>query len=360
MKNEKNIKAYSITHPIALVILIVVLISSYLLCCFLEKQDDNEQIRIIASAVLNHEETIEQIDHPVRDAIKNLLVIFISILLSSIVTIAFVGKNDRNAIYSDAFEDLIENSDIQIKLPEKKGNSVKFSLEKCFKEKNLPKELLETVIRKVASPDLPYYYSNCTIDILCRFEGDILVKTVKKDLYIKSYDDKYTFSKGNVDKKFIIARRRGSEGIDTPLKINKFFIYRNSIAEEETSHHSVVKVSSTSPVYKKIGYTNAFIAYYEKDLSIGRREPTHVTVEYETRSPKDDLTYVFRVPCACEHLSFKFRFDSDEYQLTGHAFGFFDDARETINSESENALSFVFENWIFKRDGICISIIKKE
>lgn len=363
MKTKSNIKAYNLQHPFILAILIVILLISYLLCCYLDAQDDKEQLQNVVSAVKNDEYTppAPTNDHPFRDTFKNFLVISISILLSSVVTIAFVGKSDRNSIYSEAFDDLIDKSDIKIELHDLNTEQISFLMEKKLKTSDLPSGLFETITKKIAEPDLPYYYENCKVDVSCHFDGKYFIKTVKKDLYIKSYAAEHTFSRNDSKGRFRIAQQMGMKGISSPLKVESFSVYDDqNKAIDKTAEFAVERKTVSSPVYKKLGYTNKVSAYYKQDLTIHNTKCTHISVLYETKSAKDDLSYVFRMPCSCKQLDFKFALNDENYRITGHAFGFFDDAKETATSGNKNELNFVFENWIFKRDGICINIIKKE
>lgn len=366
----KRLRAFIISkRNIEIAVLsISVLLLAYYGCFRWERAEEISYYGEIYQALTSGEFT-ENILHVNADkinfinVIENFITVLFSIVFSSLISCVLIEKRDKNSIYGEAFEDFCENSTVQVKLPEHANEMVSVSMAKEIKKQRIPDDLLQTVIRKTIMPERPYYYDKCTIDVVCTIQDGILVKTISKNIYIRSYDDSYIFGKDGPS--FIIASQNGMVGKEKSIEVKSASI----CSQDGRSRPMAVPVNSlhvsTSDVQEQLsrkqGYVRNTRISYNGELKITNKYATKVSAEYITRVPVDDLTYVFRVPCACKNLQVRYRLEGmSEYAVSGNAFGFLDDANSTLNNHKNNELEFTFDDWVFQRDGVCIGMNKKK
>lgn len=288
--------------------------------------------------------------------LENVIAIIISVVISSFLTTLFLEKKSRNEIYSDAVSDIINQSNL--KLHFNSADSISLSLQNRLTNNSIPSDIAECIGKKIFVPNTEYYYSNCSIKIECKVLDNCIEKTIKKEMKIRSYKQTHVFGKGNY---FIVARQRTSPKLgDKQLECETVQIRSSTITktfDKEDLHP--IKTVQLDELSKRQGFTSQYEYQIPQEIKISNDEDLTVTVIYKTRTPLDDLDYVFRVPCACKSLHFDYSVMTDGYEVNGYAFGFLDDANYSVNEkENKSNIQIDFRDWIFFRDGICVNIKK--
>lgn len=369
MGAKNTVSAYNINKKAIPVIiaLLVILSISYFGCYCWEKSEEVKYVQSIITALKTGSEITIPGTLNVISMLESLITVFFSILISSILTVLIIEKKNRDDIYSEAFWDICNNATMNIDFSRGKNSPLTFNIVQEIKKRFIPKEIITTAIQKIVSQDKEYYYLSCEMDITCKIEGDYLVKRICKIISIKSFKEKYTFSPQD-NSRYILATLHGMPvNNEQPyLDVKKIQITKkrkagaNDVTLDVTSNKFIDTPDTNDFISQKQGYSKNYIVYYTDEIELTNKAETIISTEYITHAPKTDSVYTFRVPCACKKLNFTFRLEGmPEYRLTGNAFGFMDDAQSTFNSHKDNELSYRFEDWIFQRDGICISIMKK-
>lgn len=325
----------------------IILLIVFFALRYWESSLDAEYTKSIIESVLSEESLPLSSPPKVLSAVEDIIVILITLIVSSLISSLLIEKNQQNKIYSEALSDFCNDSNIHIRFDD--VGTLSGSVEKDLAKKSVPKDMLGLALKKILDPEKAFYYDSCEIEIICSIENGMLKKTISKKIELRSYDETYTFSPQNRSE-YVLARYCGPKTKKTPISIDAVRIN----GKDEKGFH-ILKSSISAPLTNKQGYTKQYVAYYDRDLTIFRKNSTKMIVDYTTFAPLNDLTYVFRIPCACKKLHFRYQLkDMKGYSLAGHAFGFFDDATSSHNTKEENQLEFFFEDWIFQRDGICI------
>ena len=330
----------------------IILIILYFVLLYIQ---DIQDIRIINALIRKQPIESSNLSY-IIDCILILITVIVSMLISSIFSVLLVGKRDSTKIYNDAVSDMLENSDIKMEV-QKTNNTYLTTFYKELDSKNFPQNMLDTAITQITTTSSPYYYDSCNITINCFIKNNQINKHIKKEISILSYQDTYEYT-GTDNNMFMLVAQRGTPNITRPLKVMELKVekdgtkFSNSPSDCSIKYESI-KRSSRS----KEEYTKKATSYYNKPLVLSNKKPTKITIVYETITPLSDLDYVFRTPCSCHNFSISFHLKNmPNYKLTGYAFGFLDDASSTVDMGDKDDLEFKFSNWIFKYDGVCISI----
>lgn len=85
-----------------------------------------------------------------------------------------------------------------------------------------------------------------------------------------------------------------------------------------------------------------------------------IEYEIETIVPIEDIHYMNRVfkPCKLYTMIFILHDQSNEYDLTGHGFGFMD-KEKLVKQLIDGGVIFEFKDWIFPGNGVMLTIVKK-
>lgn len=351
MRKKTDWHAYTIDKKVytALAILIPILILSYFGCICWENSVNSSYLEAIKQgeviktpAVLNFITFLE-----------SLITIVFSVFLSSVLTAFIISKREKNDIYRDAFVDMIDKTIMEITIPEDSESRILANLKKTIGVGHIPANMTETVIRKALLPQQCYYYQNCEIDIKCHVEDGYLVKQIMKNMFVRSYEPTCVIKKGA----FNFASQCGQKGVKDALVISDIKVLCDGKSAEPAYKIGTQNIKDNLSV--KQGYIKKHIAYCDEDFSLYGDKTTKVTVSYITRVPLSDLTYVFRVPCSCKHLHLQCHLSGmDNYSIRGYAFGFMDDARNTVSGKEKTECEFALEDWAFYGDGACFIITK--
>lgn len=351
MRGKKNWDVFTIskrTYTI-LAIATIILLAAYFGCICWESSVNSDYIESVRQGdVLQSPGVLNFITF-----LESLITIIFSVFLSSVITTFIMSKREKNDIYKDAFSDMIDNVKMQVVLPEKPRTEVVAEFKKTVDAGNVPSDMVNTVIKKALLPKQKYYYQNCVVKIKCRINGAYLEKEIMKDMFVKSYEPVLDFGPGE----FKFASQCGLDGVDTPLSIKNITV--SCKGESAKPKYKVRTQKIKDDLAIKQGYVNENIAFFEENFQLHADEATKISTYYTTRVPLRDLTYVFRVPCSCKHLSLSCQLvEMKNYSISGSAFGFLDDAKDTLSGESKMECKLDLEDWSFYGDGACFTISK--
>lgn len=340
---ELNKKAKTI-----LGVIIFVLVIGYLGVIIWEENETAKYINTVASG---QKVTLSTATY-IISFLKNLLTVAFSITISSFLTSIFLEKRNRNQIFTESFNDIVDSSNIVLNIENNKRVSSK--LETKLPNKTIPTDMAEAVSKKIFLSEEKYYYENCKVEIVCKIIDGIVEKEIKKEMYLRSYEKEYTFDNTNP---LVLVKQTTLPGISKQLECSEVHITSNNKDMQlSTKEYEIISDEILDPINKKQNSTSQKTLKLKKTIKINNIKSTKITIKYITRTPIDDLDYIFRVPCSCKTLDFSFRINTDGYKASGYAFGFLDDASTSISSNEENVVQYKFEDWIFKRDGISVFI----
>lgn len=362
MKSAKKIKNYFKYKPgyikvaLGIVILLIILYSGLLYI------QDMNNIGLVNAIIQDKPIKLKKITY-IIDLIEMLLTIFASMLISSVITTMLVGKKEKDEIYSEAVEDLIMGSDVKMEISEK-GSVYQSDFFKELQTKKLPKDMIETAIKELSISNIPYYYEKCDMEINCRISknGKNLIKEIKKEITIYSFDNTYVYSAEEKEDMFVLAAMNSIPKIKEPIKVLELQVSLPGKKLKKCNEESYMidKKKTESDLTRKQGYAETNTVYLKETLKLSSTKPTKIKIIYQTTVSLSDLDYVFRLPCACHFLEVNFHLkDMTDYRLCGYAFGFLDDASSTLNFDSDDEMVFSFNKWVFRYDGVCISIKEK-
>lgn len=379
---EKNVNAYDFdeSKKSIMVFCLIGLIILSLVFYFIEDNDQNEQIRYVVDYTLsqmneseaNDSESDEESSYvenikvklkklcsfdTVFRLLKELGIIFVSILLSSLITIKVVEKKEKNKIYSEAVSDFFDENRCRLDISDLSKTHVQFYNE--IVSKNIPDNLAGSVLGKICSPKEMYYYTDYEIKIECRIEDNNIIKNITEEISLRSYSDSYEFDK---DKNpFTISEiicGTLSDGSDN-IEVKDFRI-------EEFENTNLIQDVVTKPfkeenvIHEKMEYDLLWKSWLNYSFIINNENDTKLIIKYTTKVPLQDKMFTLHFPCACENAKISFSLlgkAARKYRVCGSAFGFIDNAENTYNNNEKKDIVFEFKKWSFKGDGAVIGIM---
>ena len=382
--NRKTIKAYdknknNFKNSILWIFILGIAIFAF---HFSEQYMDNQKVEnIVAYTVqtVQNEEDDTQLekDYNIKDyftweslilVFKEFCIIIISIIISSILTMAIIEKKDKNEIYSNAVWDFLDETNWKLDLSDLEKTNINITKE--ISQKNIPSGLVEYVLSKICYCEEKFYYTNFEINVSCKIEKGCIHKNIIEKISLRSYDENYKFDAK--ENPFILAKI----ACEKPNKNDRTIKCNLSVSEVSIKNEATVPKVETTDIDKrdikykhintinrsasKLGYTKTHIAFCPVDVELNNKTDTQINVIYNTKVPINDKTFVVRLPCACKNFKSTFTLDGNNtnlYKLSGEAFGFLDNGINTINQEDKKKYLFEFNNWSFKNDGFVINIL---
>ena len=356
MKSVKRVKNYFIKKE-SVLISIFVMALLVILYFFMLYENDVKEIQIV-NAIIQKQEIIPNKTFYVIDCLEIVITVVVSIIISTLLSTWLIGKRDKEKIYNEAIDDLLGNSKIKMDL-EKASNAYIETFSNELIQKKIPSSMIETTLTEIGKMDKPYYFEECNMTINCKIDGGYLVKEIKKEVKIFSYEDNYEFD-GQFDM-FTLAGTTTADKVEDPLKIIKINVEdTRKKSLNENNNYKLESKKTDKGFYRTQEYTKNTTAYYTGKLKLRADKISKITIVYETRTLKDDLNYFFRLPCACHKYKMTVHLkEMPDYCLNGYAFGFLDDATDSADFNNKDEMSIEFNKWMFPLDGVCI-LIKKD
>lgn len=376
-KFQKIVKAYGIdkVHLRITVYCLMALIISQFFCLYLEKIEDTNQIETIVEYTYekfnDNSERIHQDSNSyeisdfirienVALIIKEFCMIITSILISSIFTMFIVEKKHKNEIYTSAVYDFFDETHCKVDVSDLQKTNVE--IYKQLNEKCIPNDLVEHVLTKICYAKEPFYYTKYEVTVNCTIKSNCIEKVILETINLRSYSDSYKFD--SVENPYNIAEMLYKSDkkikLKKPLVINKFQVGNagESADDIDIKDINLIKRNYKNNVDRQFGYNKLLSAQSPVDIEISNAEDTQISISYTTYVPLSDKIFTFRIPCACKEFKFDFRLNDDYgmYRINGNAFGFFDTANGTVNEDNNHHLTFRFNDWSFKENGVVVNI----
>lgn len=341
-------KRYMINNSarILIVILTAVCFLGYIICSYYinihSLQTINNNIHI-----LDNMSTIE--------TIRDILLVIISICGTNLLLSALVEVKSKNAFLTDIIEnDVISAPEFYETMKDENKVKIHNALEEVlYFSYPVVHNMFSNIRSKLNSDINSYYFESCSYVVSCSVKDNYIEKEITKKADIKPYDDTFTindFSVGN----FFSREIDGIKPFDlTSLEIDGRKI---DLKQDVSEKPNVINNLDEQNEY------NLSISYiYNKPLEISKSTATKIVVKCKTRTPIDDKVSTFRVTKPCKKFSLIYDIkEHDKYRLAVDAFGFLDDADDSTNNSSNSNININFNDWIFKHDGVVVSILDKK
>ena len=340
----RKIKRFNIrkTAKISMFIIFIMSISFYITCSYYLNLE-NINIKNVDLKKIAQLKTL-----------KDILLVIISICGTNFVLSAIIEVDSKNSLVSDIIcNDVIASPEFYENMNDNNKHKVYKALERnIFVDHVITTEIFSNIRKKLNEIMNDYYFESSEYVITCDVQNGFIEKEITKRISIKSYEDSYTikdFCVGFVNSKKI-------QGVET-YKLLYLEIDGNEI---DLSKYVKQVSSKISNLDEQNEYDVNKTYVYNKPLKISNKKSTIIVVKCKTRTTSDDVNSTFRVTKPCKSFSLNYSINqSDKYRLAVDAFGFLDDADDSTNNSNKAIVNIKFKDWIFKYDGVIVSIIEK-
>lgn len=331
----------------------IVVVILYIVCNFVEQAE----VVSVAARLEPNSETYTFL--PYFDIAKEILVVVFSVLGSSILSVLFIERRDKNNMISDfVFNDVFSSEDFIKGVTEENKKKMHENLEKSlyFNDSIYKSELYHSIRQKLNAneKDDGCYFEKCEYDVTCKIFDNRIEKKIKKTMRLKS------FKKQSNVADFVLGFFRSAKvnGYDS-FKVLSITVngkeYDNKYVKEVGVQHKISDIKS--------GYDNLKRYEFCQTLDVSRNKPIDIVFCYKTVVPTNDIVYTCRMHRECKNFSFRYKLEpqnGQQYRLSAAAFGFADDGNKTPNQkDDEPEISFEFNDWIFEHDGVSVTMVKK-
>lgn len=302
------------------------------------------------------------------DVISNVLLVGFSVLTTSLLSVPFIEVRSKNDLCSELLlGDVLKTPEIFNVLSPQRKEELLRSLE-CstyFDSCVQKEEMFSSIKRKVSgdpqsSGDGKYvkdcFFESCEYDISCTIEGGYIKKHITKTFDLRAYS-KTAISNFPLGSSTFEDIQPGDQVMPIVDSLNVDGV-QEDVEEAVTTIASLVNSSFD----KRSGYGKNVRFYYKKELKLEPDKVTKIMVSYKTAVPDYDVAYSCRMTHPCHKVHFKFRLEGTaarDYSLAVNAFGFWDDGEHSPNNNDMSSVVVDFCDWIFPRDGVSVTLIKK-
>lgn len=289
------------------------------------------------------------------ETIRDIILIIASICGTNLLLSALVEVKSKNAFLTDIIEnDVISAPEFYEAMKDENKIKMHNALEEnLYFSYPIVHKMFSNIRGKLNSNIDSYYFESCSYVISCSVNEKYIEKELTKKVYIKSYEDTFTitdFSVGNFASKEI-------DGIK-PFDLISLEINNRKI---DLDHDISEKPNEINNLDEQNEYNLSIGYVYNKPLVINKHTGTKIVVKCKTRTPIDDKVSTFRVTKPCKKFSLIYDIkEHNKYRLAVDAFGFLDDADDSANNSSNSNINITFNDWIFKHDGVVVSILEKK
>lgn len=363
MNIGKNVKKFGVQNKNMIVALILVAfaIAVYF---FINYQTNlmQEQINIAAYAdnsIRSNSSTLELKQIAKLNTLKDVILVFISLILSSFLSALFIDIKNKNKMLDEWMANDIISSDkiIDSLVPESKDNLLsKLESEKYFNSNAIFSDMYSSVRNTLIEENEFYYYNRAEYIVTCDIQKEYIEKTIKKVMRIYAVEDKCVINN------FPLARSCVFDsGKYVVFTLNKISLNGKAVARDNYTVNKEQIESGSDSLEDKCGYNSRTVVSMNK-IHLNSKSPTDIIIEYTTRVPLNDTVYTARInaPCKEFELTFSVTDSNSDYKVVGSPFGFVDCSQNTPNTNKDDLFRAKFKNWVFKNDGVCINIIKND
>lgn len=290
----------------------------------------------------------------ITDVAKNIVLVFLSVFSSSLVSAYLFEKKNLNNDYFENINEVFANTKFYkgISTVQKKQLLKKLEEELYPKRTDKKGEIIDALRGKILDADNKFYYESCDTVVTCKIKDHHIEKNITREMKICSYNERKTIEN------FKFA----SSTLENMIDCKPFVIHEielNGKCLKKGRDYLVNQKDVNNETYKKSGYDISYSCISKNPIVLSQ-ECTRIKVKYTTVVSLTDTVFTSRLQEHCKNYSLNFKIDShDEYKLYCDAYGFLDDGSGVLNDSSPNNISVKFNGWVFKKDGVSISFHKK-
>lgn len=349
-KKQKKLKKYKVNliGTIATIIIFIICIFSYFGFSY--------YLNIDAISVDVADRNMQQI--ATIETIRDVLLVILTICGTNFLLSVFIEVRSRNAFLTEIINnDIIACPEFYNGMSDENKEKIYSALEQHLNY-GLPGDIFSNIKGKINNLMEDYFFESCEYVITCDVHDDYIEKEITKVVSIKSFKDKDTI------KDFCV----GNHSAKTIAGKDSFELLSVEISKESSENTIDVDIKTqiekipckTSKLDKRNEYDKSESYVYKRPLIIHNNQSTFITVKCITRTTTDDKVSTFRVTKPCKNFILNYSLNqTDKYRLSVDAFGFLDDADNSTNNSSTSNVNIHFKDWIFKYDGVVVSILDK-
>ena len=285
---------------------------------------------------------------------KDVLLVIISLCVSNLLLGMVIEVKSKNSMVSDIIlNDVISSPDFYSNMDEEKKHSMYNALKnELYYRNDIKNIIISDITKKIDELPDDYYYEACNYIVTCSVHDNYIEKDITRKVKLKSYNESYTikdYCVGSCSSKKI-------DGMNS-YQINSFEIDGSKIDLNEIVELRPMEVSNLDE-QNEYDINKQYI--YKQEININNSKATTIQVRCVTRTAIDDKSSTFRVVKPCKNFSLIYSIKQhNQYRLGVDAFGFLDDADESANNTSDSNINITFNDWIFKYDGVVVTILDK-
>lgn len=305
----------------------------------------------------------------VVNVLSNVLLVGFSVLTTSLISIPFIDVREKNELCAEMLlGDVLKTPKVFNTLTQEQKEEVLHSLECSTYLDNCEEKgkMLRSIRNKIngdkdKQEHVTYhmgdcFFYSCEYEVECVFDEGYIKKRITKTFDLRSYKPITITQFPLCSSTFADTKGRPYSSIDV-LNINEE--YKNIDKDVK----QICDDMTNDEFEKKSGYAKKARHCYMKELLITPDKPTKIMIAYTTTVPDNDIAYSCRMVYPCRKFSFKFKLtgpDADKYHIGVNAFGFWDNGKSTPNRSDSPEVKVVFNDWIFPRDGVAVTLMRKK
>lgn len=342
MKHRNLFKKFQISkHALGIsTVFIVICLPLYIYFLYLDKLYSAQAVSSPGSAPYNN--------YAIGVA-KDILLIFISIFGSTLISSLLIEVRKRNDYYADLLvNDVFSSPSFYNTLNDEYKQEMLDNLENNIYFHSNPQiaEMYGSIKTKLQKCNTQqYFFEDLNYSVVCTVKDNRIIKDIIRTVKIRSYEDKcivkhYMLMKYSTEKLKDNANLESVVINETPLEKDDILISNKPI---------------TDVMHKKLGYDTEYTYKLKNPIVLSSQTDTVIIVKYRSVVPLSDNTYTCRVSVPCKKFSMQFIIkESPQYKLSAFAFGFWDCAVSTPNNDSATDVNIEFSDWIFEHDGAAV------
>ena len=350
---KKIFKKFSLARYTYIMSILICLICIGIYFCMLNIENSID-IRTVINDGLYSEKEIDILLGRI-EICKEILLIIISILGTTIVTTPLIEINNQNDMYGTFIaNDVFASQEFYLSLSDENKHKILSNLENnlYFQQSEIRQKMFSDIRNRINDPTMPFYYEECEVVLDCKMEKNYVVKEIVRKFIIKSFNEYCQISDMEILRYALEVRN----GIDT-FELNEVIIDDKEI--DISKHIKIEKDIPSHNLFVKNRYNALYRVVYKPKIRFTKEKGTTIIVKYKSINFYDDMSVSLRTNAACNFFSIKCVVP-EEYRIISHAFGFLESAENTLNSTLDNSVNISFTHWSFKENGVVLIFYRKE
>lgn len=310
-------------------------------------------VYIGCSYYLNINDDLSQNQVAILETLINVLTVIVSVCGVNLLFSIVIEVNSKNSLISEIIaNDVIAAPEFYQNMDNNKKDIIYKALEQSmFSKYDIMQEVYTSIRKKLMYDISDYYYNESSYSVTCSVYDNYIEKKVTSCIKLRSFDSNKTL-KNFVLGSFVFKEVENMEScIIDEIEINGKKLSENDYTRQNTE---------ISKLDRQNDYNSSIKYVYNHDMKLTNNSDVTITFHYITRTSIDDITSSFRVKRLCKNFSLFYEIKgNDNYRIVCNAYGFMDDADNSINNQEKSNITIKFSDWIFKYDGATVVILRK-